>query len=88
LVRPHLSLRKDVPLARPIQRFGNIVARPLLDGSDRTSKVHDRVNNKFLDWHAGWSSHYRQYGRPDKVDGTVSWDGFILDGWRPLRAAQ
>src|SRR5258708_228 len=27
-VRPHLSLGKDAPLTRPIQRFGNIAARP------------------------------------------------------------
>jgi transposase InsO family protein len=30
--RPHLSLAKDAPLIRPIQRFGNIVARPILGG--------------------------------------------------------
>ena len=29
-VRTHLSLGKDVPLIRPIQRFGNIAARPIL----------------------------------------------------------
>jgi transposase InsO family protein len=31
-VRPHLSLGKDAPLMRPIQRFGNIAARPILGG--------------------------------------------------------
>ena len=31
-VRPHLSLGKDAPLVRPIQRFGNIAARPILGG--------------------------------------------------------
>ena len=31
-VRPHLSLGKDAPLIRPIQRFGNITARPILGG--------------------------------------------------------
>jgi hypothetical protein len=31
-VRPHLSLGKDAPLIRPIQRFGNIAARPILGG--------------------------------------------------------
>jgi transposase InsO family protein len=29
-VRTHLSLGKDAPLIRPIQRFGNIAARPIL----------------------------------------------------------
>jgi transposase InsO family protein len=31
-VRTHLSLGKDAPLIRPIQRFGNIAARPILGG--------------------------------------------------------
>ena len=31
-VRTHLSLGKDAPLVRPIQRFGNIAARPILGG--------------------------------------------------------
>jgi len=31
-VRPHLSLGKDAPLVRPIQRFGNIAARPIVGG--------------------------------------------------------
>jgi transposase InsO family protein len=31
-VRTHLSLYKDAPHIRPIQRFGNIAARPILGG--------------------------------------------------------
>ena len=31
-VRPHLALAKDAPVARPVQRFGEIVARPILGG--------------------------------------------------------
>ena len=31
-VRTHLSLSKDAPLIRPAQRFGSIVARPILGG--------------------------------------------------------
>jgi transposase InsO family protein len=31
-VRPHLALAKDVPLVRPVQRFGQVVARPILGG--------------------------------------------------------
>jgi transposase InsO family protein len=31
-VRTHLSLGKDAPLIRPIQRFGSIAARPILGG--------------------------------------------------------
>ena len=31
-VRPHLALAKDAPLSRPIQRFGEVMARPILGG--------------------------------------------------------
>jgi transposase InsO family protein len=31
-IRAHLALAKDVPLLRPIQRFGEIAARPVLGG--------------------------------------------------------
>jgi hypothetical protein len=31
-VRPHVSLGKDAPCARPIQRFGGVVAHPILGG--------------------------------------------------------
>ena len=31
-VRPHLSLDKDAPLIRRVQRFAKIAARPILDG--------------------------------------------------------
>jgi transposase InsO family protein len=31
-IRTHLALAKDVPLLRPIQRFGEIAARPVLGG--------------------------------------------------------
>ena len=31
-VRPHLALAKDAPLVRPVQRFGEVIARPILGG--------------------------------------------------------
>ncbi|MBL6651741.1 MAG: transposase [Reyranella sp.] len=31
-VRPHLALAKDAPLARPVQRFGQVTVRPVLGG--------------------------------------------------------
>jgi hypothetical protein len=45
--------------------------------------VHDQANNKMLAWRTGWAPNYRQYAKTDKVDGTVWWDGLILDGWEP-----
>jgi transposase InsO family protein len=31
-VRPHLALAKDAPLVHPVQRFGEVVGRPILGG--------------------------------------------------------
>ena len=31
-VRPHFALVKDVPLSRPVQRFGEVMARSILGG--------------------------------------------------------
>ena len=31
-VRLHLALAKDAPLLRPVERFGEVIARPLLGG--------------------------------------------------------
>jgi hypothetical protein len=31
-VRTHLSLGKDAPCTRPIERFGDIIAQPILGG--------------------------------------------------------
>jgi hypothetical protein len=31
-VRTHLSLDKDAPLVRPVERVGDIVAKPILGG--------------------------------------------------------
>jgi hypothetical protein len=31
-VRPHLSLDKDAPNYRPVQRFGSIITTPILGG--------------------------------------------------------
>ena len=31
-VRPHLSLAKDAPLHRPIQRIGSVFGKPILRG--------------------------------------------------------
>jgi hypothetical protein len=51
---------------------------------DRPARVHDRQNDHTFDWHTDWAANYRRYARADKVDGSVSWDGLELDGWRPL----
>ena len=51
---------------------------------DRPCLVHDHVVGKTFDWHTGWASNYRQYAT-DKFDGTVWWDGLVLDGWEPAK---
>lgn len=50
---------------------------------DLPSKVHDRLNDRTFEWKTGWAPAYRRDAKTDKVDGTVFWDGLVLDGWRP-----
>jgi hypothetical protein len=47
---------------------------------DKPCKVHDRLNSRTVDWRTGWAEQYRQSARTDQVDGTVHFDGLILDG--------
>ncbi len=42
--------------------------------------VHDRLNDKSFDWDPDWAGHYRVYA-VSEPDGSVGWDGRILDGW-------
>jgi hypothetical protein len=51
---------------------------------DRPCRIHDRLNNRAFDWHIGWADKYRRYAVADKIDGKVSFDGLILDGWAPF----
>ncbi len=45
----------------------------------RPATVHDRLNDKTIEWKPEWAEHYREHAI---VDGeTVGWDGLILDGW-------
>jgi hypothetical protein len=48
---------------------------------DEPCRVHDRLNDKTFLWRTRDAPAYRQYARTDKVDGTVSFDGLVLDGW-------
>jgi hypothetical protein len=45
--------------------------------------VHDRVNDQMMEWSPDWRDNYRKYARPD-APGVVTFDGLLLDGWRPL----
>jgi hypothetical protein len=51
---------------------------------DQPARLHDRLAGHFVEWRSGWAHDWRQYARANKVDGTVAWDGMILDGWEPL----
>jgi hypothetical protein len=44
-------------------------------------QVHDRLNDRMIEWRTGWAYKYRQQAVVDKVDGTVGFDGLVLDGW-------
>jgi hypothetical protein len=53
---------------------------------DRSAKVHDSLNDKTFDWRTGWAADYRRNAMVNMVDGTVSFDGLILDSWKALPA--
>jgi hypothetical protein len=59
--------------------------KPMRDfDPDRPAQVHDRLNHSTFFWQTGWADNWRENAVPNKIDGTVSWDGLILDGWDPL----
>jgi len=51
---------------------------------DRPSLLHDRQNDRSFVWNIDWADHWRRHAMLDKVDGTASFDGLVLDGWEPI----
>lgn len=49
---------------------------------DESCKVHDRLNDRTFGWRTGWAAAYKRYAMP-AGDGTVHFDGLVLDGWKP-----
>lgn len=49
----------------------------------RICTVHDAGNERMIPWNPEWAPHYRLCA--DALsDGTVEWDGLLLDGWVDL----
>jgi len=46
---------------------------------DVACRVHDRLNEKIINWRPEWAANYRQYAD----EGVIEWDGLLLDGWSP-----
>jgi len=42
--------------------------------------LHDRRSDKIVTWDGERHEHYRRNCQP-KPDGTVEYDGMVLDGW-------
>ncbi len=49
----------------------------------RPAKVHDRAHDSTILWQVGWAARWRSNARP-RPDGTVWFDGQVLDGWEPV----
>jgi hypothetical protein len=47
---------------------------------DRPCRVHDGLNDEFLNWKPEWAPHYREFAA-EHGEGVIAWDGFLLDGW-------
>ncbi|OSJ36981.1 hypothetical protein BSZ19_01545 [Bradyrhizobium japonicum] len=46
-------------------------------------RVHDALNNTFIDWKPEWAARYREYAAPHD-EGVIAFDGLLLDGWVQL----
>jgi hypothetical protein len=49
----------------------------------RPAVLHDRLNDKTITWTGDDAEHFRTYAVYEE-DGTVGWDGLILDGWNTV----
>lgn len=47
---------------------------------DQPCRVHDALNNRFIDWNPDWANHYREDSDHHRED-VIEWDGRLLDGW-------
>jgi hypothetical protein len=47
---------------------------------DRPCRVHDELNDEFLNWKPEWAAHFREFAA-EHGEGVIAWDGFLLDGW-------
>ena len=43
-------------------------------------RVHDGLNDDFIDWGPTWAASYREYSS-EQGAGIMLWDGALLDGW-------
>ncbi|WP_426611325.1 hypothetical protein [Bradyrhizobium sp. McL0616] len=50
---------------------------------DEPCRLHDGLNNDFIEWNPEWAAHYREYSF-NQDEGVISWDGALLDGWVPM----
>jgi hypothetical protein len=50
---------------------------------DMRAFVHDALNDRELLWKPEWASNYQEFAFV-QPNGTIEWDGLILDGWRPF----
>jgi len=48
------------------------------------TKLHEALNDKVFTWRTAWAREWRRNAVANKVDGSVSWDGLIFDGWEPI----
>jgi hypothetical protein len=51
---------------------------------DRPARLHEVLNDKVITWRTGRAHEWRRHAVVNAVDGSVSWDGLIFDGWEPI----
>jgi hypothetical protein len=73
LHRPNGGVYKNMttrPTLRPMREFD----------PSKSAVLHDTLNDRMIPWTGEDEAHYREHAIRNK-DGTVGWDGLILDGW-------
>jgi hypothetical protein len=50
---------------------------------DAPCRVHDALNDDFIDWDPAWASDYREFATEHDI-GVIAWDSLLLDGWKEV----
>jgi hypothetical protein len=53
---------------------------------DKPCRVHDGLNDRFLNWKPEWAHHKREFAA-EHGEGVIAWDGYLLDGWEVTRSS-
>jgi hypothetical protein len=50
--------------------------------TSRPAILHDQLNDRMIAWNPKSAEHWRKYAELHG-EGVISWDGRLIDGWKP-----